>query len=109
MARNNWEISGLACSILYKPILSVMRHFDNPKLGDYILSRRRQFRQTLQDKKSALKPLLKALKSHQAVGMLCDQHAGSLEGVETVFFGHPARTHASPALLHLKTGAPIIL
>ena len=40
------------------------------------------------------------------VTMLIDQHAAGNEGVECVFFGHPARVHMTPALLHLKTGSP---
>ena len=36
-------------------------------------------------------------------------HAGGKEGMEAVFFGHPAMTHTLPALLHLKTGIPIVV
>jgi KDO2-lipid IV(A) lauroyltransferase len=43
------------------------------------------------------------------VSFLVDQHAKEKEGVLTSFFGHPALTHKSPALLHLKTGVPIVL
>jgi KDO2-lipid IV(A) lauroyltransferase len=28
--------------------------------------------------------------------------------VDTVFFGQPCKTHRTPALLHLKTGIPIV-
>lgn len=106
----NWEMSGLASSVLVKPLLSVMRPFDNPLIGKYIRSRRKKFRQDVVDKAEALRPLLKALKNGMAVGILSDQHAAKASGgVETIFFGHPARTHSSPAILHLKTGAPMML
>lgn len=105
----NWEFSGLYGSITFRPILSVMRPFDNPKLNDFVTAKRNRYKQRMCDKRGALKQLLGALRSCGAVAMLSDQHAGHLEGVVTTFFGHPACTHASPASLHLKTGAPLVL
>jgi len=105
----NWEISGLGCSVLVRPILSVMRPFDNQKIGEYILSKRKMFGQEICNKSEALKPLLKALKNKKAVGILSDQHANTAEGVETLFFGQPARTHLSPALLQLKTDSTLVV
>ncbi|MCP4177411.1 MAG: lysophospholipid acyltransferase family protein [bacterium] len=105
----NWEISGLGCSVLLRPIVSVMRPFDNKKIGDYILSKRTMFNQEVCFKENAFKQLLKALRAGKAVGILSDQHASTAEGVETMFFGHPARTHFSPALLQMKTGASMVL
>ncbi len=105
----NWEISGLGSSVLVRPIVSVMRPFDNKKIGDYIISKRRMFNQEVCDKNSAIKPLLKAISEGKAIGILSDQHAGSSVGVATTFFGHPARTHFSPAMLHIKTGASIFV
>jgi Kdo2-lipid IVA lauroyltransferase/acyltransferase len=105
----NWEISGLGSSVLVKPIVSVFRMFDNEKIGKYILDKRKNWNQEICSKKQALKPLLKAIRQKKAVGILADQHASTSEGVETIFFGHPARTHASPAFLHVKTKTPIVV
>ena len=105
----NWEISGLGCSILVKPIVSVFRMFDNPKIGEFILNKRKMFKQEICSKKNAMKPLLKAVRAKKALGILADQHASTSEGVVTDFFGHPARTHTSPAFLHLKTKTPIVV
>ncbi len=105
----NWEIAGLASSVLVRPIVSVMRPLDNPFVGKRLKEKRMMFNQELCDKKNALKALLKALRKGKAVGILSDQHAGGQEGVDTIFFGHPAKTHVTPAFLHFKTGAPLIL
>lgn len=104
----NWEISGLGCSVLVRPILSIMRPFNNRKIGEYFTSRRKLFKQEVCSKEAAAKPIMKAIRDGKAVGILADQHAGSAVGVETIFFGHPARTHTSPAILHLKTGAVLL-
>jgi len=106
----NWEMAGpgyvLASGL---PLLSVMRPFDNPLIGEYIVSRRSVNGHGVCDKKGAIRPLLEALKKGGSIAILPDQHAGRAEGVVTNFFGHPARTHASPALIHLKTGVPIFV
>jgi KDO2-lipid IV(A) lauroyltransferase len=106
----NWEMAGQGYTISSGiPLMSVMRPFDNPKIGKYIVARRTGHAHEVCDKKGAIKPLLTALKKGSSVAILADQHAGTAEGVVVNFFGHPARTHSSPALLHLKTGTPILI
>ena len=106
----NWEMAGQGYTISSGiPLMSVMRPFDNPKIGEYIIARRTGHTHEVCDKKGAIRPLLIALRKGYSVAILADQHAGTLEGVVVNFFGHPARTHSSPALLHLKTGIPILV
>ncbi len=106
----NWEMAGQAYTLLSGvPLLSVMRPFDNPRIGEYILGSRVGGMHTVCDKRGAFKPLLLQMKKSHSVAFLVDQHANAKEGVVTSFFGHPARTHKSPAVLHLKTGVPILL
>ncbi len=105
----NWEMAGQGYTISSGiPLMSVMRPFDNPKIGDFITSRRTGHMHEVCDKKGAVRPLLVALKKGYSIAILADQHASEKEGVVINFFGHPARTHSSPALLHLKTGVPIM-
>ena len=103
----NWEISGLSVSLFFRPLDSVGRNMDNAKLNKYIFSKRNAYGGTSFPKDGALKKLLLSLRSKKALGILIDQHAG--EGIDTMFFGHPALTHGSPALLSIKTGAPLLL
>jgi KDO2-lipid IV(A) lauroyltransferase len=106
----NWEAAGQGITISSGiPLLSVMRPFDNPKIGDYINSRREGHTHEVVAKKGAVRPLLVALKKGYSIAVMADQNAGENEGVVVDFFGHPARTHSSPALLHLKTGVPILV
>ena len=37
-----------------------------------------------------------------------DQHAGGADGIEVEFFGHPAGTFKSLAVIALATGAPVM-
>jgi Kdo2-lipid IVA lauroyltransferase/acyltransferase len=103
----NWELSGLSVSLFFRPLDSVGRNLDNCKLNKYIFEKRNAFGGTSYPKDGALKKLLLSLRTKKALGLLIDQHAS--EGVDTMFFSHPTKTHSSPALLHLKTGAPLML
>ncbi|WP_417169715.1 lysophospholipid acyltransferase family protein [Victivallis sp.] len=105
----NWEVAGEAFSEKARiPMLSMMRSFGNPLIGKMILAHRAGKMHELVDKTEGIRPVLRAINKGKNVTMLIDQHAAGNEGVECVFFGHPARVHMTPALLHLKTGIPIL-
>ncbi|MFA6101024.1 MAG: lysophospholipid acyltransferase family protein [Victivallaceae bacterium] len=105
----NWEVAGTAyAEKTGNPMVSIMRPFNNPLIGRYILRNRESGLHQSIPKEGGIKGLLRALKDGKTIAILADQHAGSSEGVETVFFGQPCRTHSSPALLHLKTGVPVM-
>ena len=105
----NWELAGGAiATALHSRMTSLMRHFSNPRIGALFMRTREAGNHILADKRRGVRPLLKALSKHEIATMLIDQHASSKEGVECEFFGHPARVHMTPALLHLRTGIPIL-
>ncbi|MHB1667185.1 lysophospholipid acyltransferase family protein [Thiomonas sp.] len=58
---------------------------------------------------TGMRPLLRALRHGEAVGLLPDQAPGAGEGVWAPFFGRPAYTMTLPARLVQLTGARIIL
>jgi KDO2-lipid IV(A) lauroyltransferase len=106
----NWEIAGMGyCILSGNPLLTVMRPFDNPKIGQHVYSEREGFNHRICPKEGALKSLIGALRKNESVCIISDQHTVKSEGVVVDFFGHPARTHASPAMLHLKTKVPILV
>ena len=105
----NWEITGLSLTqFTGRPLTSLMRSFSNPKIGELILRHRAAPKVTLADKTLGVRPLLRALNRREIATILIDQHAAGREGVVCEFFGHPASVHMTPALLHLKTGIPIM-
>ena len=105
----NWEVAGTAFSEKAgRNMVSIMRPFSNPLIGEMILNHRRSAVHEVVAKEQGIRPLLKALHDGRIATLLIDQHASQGEGVETVFFGQPCRTHKTPALLHLKTGVPIV-
>lgn len=105
----NWELGGLAYGLLTgRRTVVIMRTLDNPKLDALIRDARGRHGNRLCAKAGAMKALLAALRAGDGVALVVDQHAGGGKGIDTLFFGHPVRSHASPAALHLHTGVPIL-
>ncbi len=106
----NWEVAGTAVAEQAgRPMVSIMRPFSNPKIGEMILNHRRSNVHELVNKgPHGLRQLIKGLHDDKIISILIDQHASESEGVGTIFFSQPCRTHKTPALLHLKTGIPIL-
>ncbi len=59
-------------------------------------------------KRGSLDALLERLAAGDLVVFPFDQHAGPPDGIESEFFGHPAWTLKSLALIALSTGAPVL-
>ncbi|HTR56947.1 MAG TPA: 4'-phosphopantetheinyl transferase superfamily protein [Casimicrobiaceae bacterium] len=59
-------------------------------------------------KRGSLETILERLAAGDAIVFPFDQHAGPPDGIEVDFFGHPAWTFKSLAILSLATGAPVV-
>jgi KDO2-lipid IV(A) lauroyltransferase len=59
-------------------------------------------------KRGSLDTILQLLGKNDAIVFVFDQHAGGRDGVAVDFFGHPAGTFKSLAILALTTGTPVI-
>ncbi len=106
----NWELAGGALTVLSNiPMTSVMRPLNNNKIGEYLYKKREKHGHKICAKDGAIRTLLSTLRKGGSIGLISDQHAGHLEGVEVEFFNEPVRSHTSSALLHLKTGVPIFV
>ena len=103
----NWELSGHLISF-WKPLVAVARTLDNPYAQRFMEKRNPRRRIEIVAKHSPDRlALLRPLRSGKLLGLICDQHATS-GGVVVPFFGHDAKTVASPARLALATGAPVV-
>ncbi len=101
-----WDVSGWAAGLLGLPLISVFRPSPLPALNRLIERLRTGSGQSVIARKNVLRALLRALGDKKAVGILADG-GGKHSAVEAPFLGTSSRTVASPALLHLATGAPI--
>ena len=104
----NWELLTVACRLTSYRLSVVQRPLDAPWLDRLATGLRERSHVELIDKRAALRPVLRALAAGGMVGILLDQNAARREGVFVPFFGYPASTSRSVAVLALRTGTPIV-
>ncbi|MBI3455984.1 MAG: lysophospholipid acyltransferase family protein [Candidatus Rokubacteria bacterium] len=104
----NWELLAAAHVLTGLPPLNVIiRPLDNPFLDRLVTRGRERGQLRLILKRAAVDGVRRALTRGECVGILLDQNAGR-HGVFVPFFGQPASTSRSLAVLALKTGAPVV-
>jgi KDO2-lipid IV(A) lauroyltransferase len=102
-----WEINALVHALRLQPMAVMARPLDNPMLHDLLERVRSRTGNSVIYRKGALRRVLRALGSNQAVALLIDQHIHS-DAVLVDFFNRPAATTTALAALALRTGAPVI-
>lgn len=102
----NWEIAAQLLS-RYKPVAGITRTMNNPRVEALVQARKPRYR-FHPIPKYAADPgrFVSVLKRGEILALLTDQHARS-RGMRVDFFGHPAATHTTAAMLHLVTRAPL--
>ena len=108
----NFEVStvaGIGQFPGYRGMFHFVRRPLKPKLlNDFITWRTRQAGFGTLTKRGSLEAILDLLAGGAIVVYVFDQHAGKGNGITVDFFGHPAGTFKSVALIALSTGAPVV-
>ena len=105
----SWEIAaGLAAARSGRPGAAVVRRIDNVWLN--ALWRRARVRHATEwiEKHGAARHALDRLRQGHDIAMLLDENGG-YRGLFVPFFGRPASTRKTAAVLSLATGAPIVV
>ena len=87
---------------------AVARRIDNPHLDRFLARFRSGTGQTILDKNTDYDRIQQVLREGGAIAMLCDQDAGQ-RGMFVDFFGRPASTFKSIALLALEYNAALVV
>lgn len=106
----NWEVVGIAYSLLFQEQLSVVaRKQDNPYLNAFVEQVRRRYDNTVIYKQNAVRGIMSATRHGGVVALLVDQALSPSEGgVRVPFLGRPAWTSKTPVVLARKTGAAVV-
>ena len=108
----NWEVStvaGIGQFPQFKGLFHFVRRPLKPQLlNDFVTRRFRKAGFGTIAKRGSLDQILDLLAGGSIVVYVFDQHASGKEGVTVDFFGHPASTFKSPALIAMSSGAPVI-
>jgi len=104
----NWEMAGYALGLLGFRSSAVARRLDNPHLDRFLTRFRQGTGQRILDKNTDYRQIQQTLATGGALAMLADQDAGQ-RGLFVDFFGRPASTFKSIALLALEYNAPLMV
>ncbi|MBI3637504.1 MAG: lysophospholipid acyltransferase family protein, partial [Candidatus Rokubacteria bacterium] len=104
----NWEMLTVANGLVGYPLAVVVRPLDSGLMNAVAERLRRKTGVEIIDKRDALRPVLGALRRGRLVGILLDQNTARRESVFVPFFGRPASTSRSVAVLSLRTGTPVV-
>jgi len=104
----NWELLAVAHRLTGFQLAIVVRPLDSGLLDVLARFWRAKTGVELIDKRGATRPVLAALRRGNIVGVLLDQNAARREAVFVPFFGVPASTSRSLAVLSLRTRTPIL-
>lgn len=103
----NWELTGALVQRVFGNMTVIARPVRNPLVDRWVYEKRTASGLTVILPKDAVKASLKCLKNKGIIGMMIDQSLSS-GGVFVEFFGRPASSTTLPALLHIRTGAPVM-
>ncbi len=108
----NWEVSTVAGISQFKEYHGLFHFIRRPLkpqwLNDFVMRRFRKAGFGTIDKAGTLDDILDLLEQNHIVVSIFDQFAIKQFGVMSEFFGHPAHTFKSAAVLAQFTGAPVI-
>jgi Kdo2-lipid IVA lauroyltransferase/acyltransferase len=104
----NWELLAASHALSDFPVSVVARPIDHPLMNRIVERFRLRSGVELITKQLALPAIRDALRRGRMVGILLDQNASRADGVFAPFFGVPASTSKSMAVLSLRTGAPVV-
>lgn len=103
----NWEASGAVAAALGYPVKAVSRMQGQGEVESYLQSMRTRHGLGLIADTSPL-DCLKALRRNQVLALMIDGRARKSAGVQVPFLGSPFPCVSGPAILALKTGAPVL-
>lgn len=105
----NWELMSLSFKRLFgENVWAIVRHQNNPYLNAVVEKMRMSYGNKVIYSKTAMRPILGAIKNDEAIGMLADQAVSKYNGSLIDFLGRKAWANKAPAILAHKTGVPLV-
>jgi len=104
----NWDRAGAYYCETGAPVVTVAEHLEPERLFKKFLAYRESLGMEVLDASArSLALLYQRLRQGRLIALVADRDL-SRNGVDVTFFGHPARMPAGPAVLSIKTGAPLL-
>jgi KDO2-lipid IV(A) lauroyltransferase len=104
----NWEfVAASVAAQLNIPFSVVIKPQRNPFVTKWMNKARTKWNNRIVPLGISIRHIYQSLKDKQIVAMVADQR-GSEDSIKVIFFGRTVSVHTGPAVLALKTGAPIL-
>jgi KDO2-lipid IV(A) lauroyltransferase len=103
----NWELAGHCLAANGVALHALYRPLRNLYLDRHLRALREQSGMLVYEKRGALRRMIGVLRGGEAVGLLMDQDGGGM-GAFVPFFGRPASTLPTAAMIARRTGAAIL-
>jgi len=104
----NWEFLAISVAIqIQLPFSVIVKPLRNPLVYEWMNRARTKFGNEVVPLGISVRKTYQTLKEKKIVAMVADQR-GPQEGVKVDFFGKKVSVYTGPAVLALKTGAPLI-
>jgi KDO2-lipid IV(A) lauroyltransferase len=104
----NFDVLGYTIAMLGFPSVAVFRPLDNPYINEYVMAVREKTGQSLLFKKGAVADMDEILEAKGTLSFIADQDAGR-KGIFVDFFGRPASTYRSIALMAVTHSVPVVV
>jgi KDO2-lipid IV(A) lauroyltransferase len=104
----NFEIGNGALAVLGYPLQTILRTVDNPRLDTLMDTTRKATGLGIIKKEKAARDIIRHLREGAVVTINVDQNA-AFNNIFVPFFGELAATFSTPAVMSLRTGAPIVV
>ena len=105
----SWEVTAATVGLrVGRRGAAIVRRVDNPFLNGLVYRLRVRSPSQWMEKRGAASEALRRLRLGDSIAMFVDENAG-WRGTFVEFFGRPASTNKTAAILSLMTGAPIVL
>ncbi|MFC4991173.1 lysophospholipid acyltransferase family protein [Rubritalea tangerina] len=105
----NWEILSKISSLVDpepEKFGAVYRPLDNKAADDYVAQQRQEYNCQMFSKSTPMGTLSTFIREGGILGILADQRSGGMKNARP-FFGVDSERSKLPAVLHLRTGAPL--
>lgn len=105
----NWDIAAAATTAVGLPLTAVVEHYGTDDLNRRVIEARERIgMKVVPLGTTAGKAVLNALRRNELVALVCDLPPREGRAVRVRICGQPAVVPAGPALLALRTGAPVL-
>ncbi len=104
----NWELVPKIIGANYKPMLVLMREFENKDIAKIFQKSRNSFNIQTINKNSSIKEIIKAFKENKALGILIDQHSNSSKAIDVKFFNKEVKFNRGVTILAQKFNAIVV-